>query len=359
VPLGPGFAEFGDYEGLMRKVLDVRRGAEFVVRDMVMPNLRRTYDELLQVNADVIVSHPLTVTAPLVAEKRGLPWASTVLSPMSLMSAWDPPLIAGAEWLRAFRHLGRGPYAMIFGFLKMVLYRWEAPLRAFRRSIGLPPQPALAMLEGQFSPHLNLALFDPPLAAPQPDWPSGLRVTGAPLHDGIESPEGLEEFLGAGEPPLVFALGSSAVWVAGDFWQRAVDAANQLGHRALLIVGRDTPARLPSLGDRVRAFAYVPYSRVFPRAAAVIHQAGIGTLSQAMRSGRPQLIVPFAFDQPDNARRAAALGVARMLARRSMADELAELLGNPDYEARARRLAAQLSKVNGAEAAADALIALS
>lgn len=350
VPLGPGFADYGDYAGLMRKVFDVRRGAEFVIRETVMPHLRRTYDELYRVDADLIVSHPLTVTAPLVAQKRGLPWAATVLSPMSLMSTWDPPLIAGAEWLRAFRRLGRRAYAAAFGLTKIILHRWEAPLREFRRQVGLPPQRELAMLEGQFSPHLNLALFDPQLAAPQPDWPANLEVCGAPLHDGHAA----EPFLLEGEPPLVFALGSSAVWVADDFWQHAVRAARELGRRALLIVG---PARLPSLPETIKAVAYLPYSTVFPRAAAVIHQAGIGTLSQAMRSGRPQLIVPFAFDQPDNARRAAALGVARIVPGkkyRRMADELARLLDG-NYARNAEKLAAELATVDGAEAAADAL----
>jgi len=351
-PLGPGFAHYGDYAALLRKVFDVRHGTEFVVREMVMPHLRLTYSQLERAaeGADLVVSHPLTVTAPMVAQKRGLPWAATVLSPMSLMSSWDPPLIAGAEWLHAFRSLGRRTYAAVFAVLRLIGHRWEAPLRAFRRELGLPPPRGLALLEGQFSPHLNLALFDPQLAAPQPDWPSRLLVTGAPLFDGVHDEYRLE-----GEP-LVFALGSSAVWVAEDFWKHAVRAAQDLGRRAVLIVG---PARLPSLPQTIKAVSYLPYSTIFPRAAAVIHQAGIGTLSQAMRSGRPQLIVPFAFDQPDNARRAAALGVARVLARESvsrMGDELARLLGDARCEASARRLASELASVNGAEAAADALL---
>jgi hypothetical protein len=100
----------------------------------------------------------------------------------------------------------------------------------------------------------------------------------------------------------VFALGSSAVWIAGDFWDLAAAAARQLGRRAILVTGPATPKGLPG---GVRAFPYLPYSSAFPRAAAVVHQAGIGTLAQALRAGRPQLIVPVAFDQPDNAQRAA------------------------------------------------------
>lgn len=355
-PVGPGFAPFGDYQKLLEKIFDVHRGTGFIIREIVMPNLRRAYDDLSKAaeGADLLVSHPLTVTLPLVAEKRGLPWAASILSPLSLMSKQDPPTIAGAEWLRPV-------HRYVFPALRLIAWRWEAPLRAFRRELGLPPQPGLAMLEGQFSPHLNLGLFDPQLVTVQPDWPRNVRVTGAPLFDGSSQDAELEAFLRGGEPPLVFALGSSAVWIAGDFWHHAVEAAQTLGRRAILVVGRDTRARIPPLPDSIRTFAYLPYSTVFPRAAAVIHQAGIGTLSQAMRSGRPQLIVPFAFDQPDNARRAASLGVARVLplkkvSGRTLASELKTLLEGRAYSDRAQSLASELSETNGAAQAARALL---
>ena len=51
----------------------------------------------------------------------------------------------------------------------------------------------------------------------------------------------------------------------------------------------------------VAAFGYAPYSGLFPRCSAIVHQGGVGTTAQAMRSGRPMLVVPFGFDQHDNA----------------------------------------------------------
>jgi UDP:flavonoid glycosyltransferase YjiC (YdhE family) len=356
-PVGPGFAAFGDYRKLMAKIFEVPQGTEFIVREMVMAHLRTAYDGLLRAaeGADVLVSHPLTMAVPLIAERRRLPWAATILSPLSFMSAYDPPLLPGLEWLHVLRRLGRAPYRTFFNLFRLISWRWEAPLREFRRSLGLPPARGLAMLEGQFSPYLNLALFDPVLARPQPDWPRNVCITGAPLHDGTGT------FPDDGEPPLVFALGSSAVWVAGDFWQHAIEASRALGRRAVFIVG---PAQLGTLPPGMRAFAYLPYSGVFPRAAAVIHQGGIGTLSQALRSGRPQLIVPFAFDQPDNARRAAALGLARVLPARkadarSLARELGTLLADGAYDQRAQVVARELRETNGAARAAEALLRMS
>jgi rhamnosyltransferase subunit B len=110
----------------------------------------------------------------------------------------------------------------------------------------------------------------------------------------------------------------------------------------------------------VRLFDYLPYSAVFPSAAAIVHSGGVGTLAQALAAGRPQLIVPVAFDQPDNARRAAALGVARRIpfakaTAAAMARELADIMSGQDYERRARAIGDTLTRENGARAAAEAL----
>jgi UDP:flavonoid glycosyltransferase YjiC (YdhE family) len=45
-------------------------------------------------------------------------------------------------------------------------------------------------------------------------------------------------------------------------------------------------------------------------AAAVVHHGGIGTTAEALRSGRPQLVLPVGGDQPDNAARLARIGAA-------------------------------------------------
>jgi rhamnosyltransferase subunit B len=368
-PVGPGFAHFGDYRKVMEKLFDVRTSARYLIADIVMPHLRTTYEDLSRAaeGASLLVSHPLTLALPLIAAKKNLPWAATVLAPANFFSTWDPPVIAGAEWMYGLRRLGRTPYRVAFSLAAMALHRWEAPYRAFRRELGLPPLTSQVMLAGQFSPYLNLGLFDAPLAQPQPDWPRNVRVTGAPLHDGsFDVQNELNKFLDAGDPPIVFALGSSAVWVAGDFWRHAVEASRALGRRAILITGRDTPGvanLLPADSPEVRAFGYLPYSVIFPRAAAIVHQAGIGTLSQALRSGRPQLIVPFAFDQPDNARRAAALDLARVLPLKkldalSLSSELKILLEGKTYDNHAQRVAEELRGVNGAECAADELLKL-
>ena len=368
-PLRPGAGEFGDFSGVVRQLFHPVRGPDYLVSRLVLPYLRPAYEDLCQAarDADLLVSHPLAITLPMVAEQSGLPWVSTVLSPLSLFSAEDPPLFAPVPWLQRLRRLGPGPYRAVFSLVRRAGSHWERRITAFRREIGLPPASAPALFEGQFSPRLNLALFSPLLAAPAADWPAATRATGFPLYDGLPldhaTANRLSHFLQAGDAPLVFALGSSAVMIAGDFWDKAIDAARALGRRALLVTGRDQP--VPDLGGRsdIAAFAYLPYSLVFPHAAAVVHQAGIGTLSQALSAGRPQLIVPLAFDQPDNAARSARLGLARVLPFRRvtgprLAAELEILLEDRAAATQAARIGERVADEHGASVAADALLAL-
>jgi UDP:flavonoid glycosyltransferase YjiC (YdhE family) len=99
---------------------------------------------------------------------------------------------------------------------------------------------------------------------------------------------------------------------------------------------------------------------LFPRASAIVHQVGAGTTAQALRSGRPMLLVPHGHDQFDNARRVRKLGVARTVFPREyraerVARELAALLGDPGYRERAATTAAVVRQEGGAGAAATGI----
>ena len=364
-PMRPSMSVFGDKTAMMERLIDPWRGPELMVREMFMPRVRDSYRDLADAcrGADLLVTHPLTFAGPLLAQKEGLRWASTALAPMTLFSDIDPPLFPAAPVLAWARKLGVAPYRWMFRIPRAMVRRWERPLREFRAELGDRVGRRQPQFEGQFSPRLNLALFSPVLAAPQPDWPANTRVCGFPRYDGApldtRTHAELEAFLASGEPPIVFGLGSSAVMIAGDFWHGAIAATRNIGRRAILLTGKP-PEDLGPLPRDVKAFQYLPYSAVFPRAAAIVHPGGIGTLAQALAAGRPQLIVPVAFDQPDNARRAVALGVARSLPFRkataaAIARELSALLAAPDCASRAAAVGVTVAREDGARVAANAL----
>ena len=171
-------------------------------------------------------------------------------------------------------------------------------------------------------------------------------------------PPEVETFLAGGEPPIVFTLGSAAVYIARDFYAESVRAAERLGRRALLLLGKNPPpANLPPTAF---AWDYLPYARIFPRASVVVHQGGVDTTAQALRAARPMLVVPFAHDQFDNAARITRLGVGRTLGRsryrpRRVARVLAELLADGRYTAAVIAASQRLRAEKGVETACNAI----
>jgi UDP:flavonoid glycosyltransferase YjiC (YdhE family) len=361
-PVGPDMGHWEADPALMRRVMDLRRGPAVVVREFAMPALRQSYQDTLAAaeGADLLVSHPLAFATRLVAEKQGIPWASAVLAPLSFFSTHDPPVLPAAGFLSRLRWLGPAFHRPLFALARWSVRSWTKPWRRLRAELGLPPLKGDVLFEGQHSPLLVLALFSKLLGARQPDWPPQTVVTGFPfLDDGEGLEPALARFLDEGPPPVVFTLGSSAVHDAGPFYQHSAAAARSLGVRAVLLVGRGTRNRPAWLPPGVAAFDYAPFSDLFPRAAVVVHQGGVGTTAQAMRAGRPMLVMPYSHDQPDNAARVARLGIARVLPRQrytasSAAAELRRLLGEP-YPARAAEVGRRVRSEDGVAAACDAL----
>jgi UDP:flavonoid glycosyltransferase YjiC (YdhE family) len=238
-------------------------------------------------------------------------------------------------------------------------------LHRFRGEIGLPPVAELNPLTDGYSPRLHLALFSKLLLDRKPDWPAQTVVTGFPWFDhggGGALPPMLARFLDSGPPPIVFTMGTALATQPGTFYENSARAAKALGRRAVLIL-MDSRNRPQSLPEGVVAFDYAPFAELFPRSAAVVHHGGIGTTGLAMRAGCPTLVMPCAWDQEDNAARAARLGIARTIPRRSytpvrVATELRRLLDDPAYARRAAAVAEQARQEDGVRVACEALSAL-
>lgn len=362
----PSYDEPDELSRLSVELMEPRGGTEKVI-ELLMPNLKEVYEDLYAAvaGADLLLTHPLPLVGPIVAQKRGLPWISSVLAPISFFSSYDPPIF---PQMPALYHVQRRSVAFSRLIYRIASYKLEKimkPVYRLRAELGLPrgTQPLLA---AQHSPARVLALFSSVLAKPQPDWPPNTRVTGFAFYDRWDffgetemQPE-LRKFLDDGPAPIVFTLGSSAFWVAKDFYRDSIKAAQELGQRALLLIGHARNLPTEPLPKGVAAFEYAPFSQVLPRALAIVHQGGVGTTGQGLRSGRPVLIVPHAHDQFDNAARVVRLGCGRSIARprynaRNATRELAELLGSQDYFTNAAAVGRQVQNENGAGAAADAI----
>jgi len=316
---------------LLERVMDPFKGTEVVVRELVVPFLRETFADLSEAArlADLIVTHPLTFAGRLVAERTRTRWMSTVLAPASMFSAYDFPVFP--PYPAVMRLARSGPFVarQFLRLARRATAQWTGPVRDFRRELGLPDA-ADPLFEGQFSPHGTLAMFSSVIGAPQIDWPTKTTQTGFPFYEGDgQLPADMASFLDAGDPPVVFTLGSSAVGAPGVFFEESVGAVRRLGGRAVLLVGRHADRSVTgALPSSILVADYAPHAPLFRRARAIVHHGGIGTTAQALRAGRPMLVVPHAHDQQDNARRVVKLGVAEAIdARRYRARPAAAALG--------------------------------
>ena len=313
-PMRPDVGEFQNRPDVVKRIFHPLRGSEYIIREMLMPALEESLGDVSVAaeGADLLISHSVTFATPLVAEMRKLPWLSVVLQPSVMFSEIDPPRLPQLRILK-----GRGSLfkKIFFSAMRLLTRQWFKPYERVRRRLGLPPAGSHPLFEGQFSPEGTIALFSKLFGKPQPDWPPRTTVVGFPFYDRFDagshavSPE-LARFLDEGTDPIVFTLGSSAVFDPGTFFDISVEAARRVGRRAVLLAGLEFANRLRlKSDDRMVVCAYEPHSLLFPRAAAIVHQGGIGTTAQALRSGKPMLVVAFSHDQPDNGARVEEIGV--------------------------------------------------
>ncbi len=365
--LGLGFAPLAphldpDNRDLARELMDTHKGPQKVILGIIMPSLRDMYDDLTKAagDADVLLTGEIVYAVKSVVEKTGIKWVSTSLQPGTFFSAYDPFIPPMATWMDHLRFLGPVFFRSFFRLARWTANDWYTPYKEFRRSLGLDEDHD-PIFDGKYSPLLHLALFSRAFAQPQPDWPPNTKQPGFCFYDGHEEvpelPAELDRFLDAGEPPVVFTLGSAAVMDPRDFFEESAKTARMIGRRAVLLYGFFEEPKFEKGGDIV-GFPYAPYSKIFPRAACVVHQGGVGTTGQVLRAGVPHLIMPYSHDQPDNAARCRRLGVAEIISRDSFCADTAaptieKILSTPSYFENAKRISQIVRSEGGASAACD------
>jgi rhamnosyltransferase subunit B len=305
------------------------RGLRLLLHE-IATHLRAGYsglEHLYEPGRTVLVGHSLSLTNRVFEEVHGAPAATLHLAPSIFRSDHLQPAHApgrdGSAWPRWLKRTAWWAADRLLIDPPIV-----PALNAWRRELGLAPVDRI-FRDWLHSPQRVIGLFPDWFAPPQPDWPAALRVTGFPLYDESDRhavSDGLSRFLDAGPPPVVCTPGS-ANRAADAFFRGVIGACDRLGRRLLLLTRY--PEQVPALPPSARHEAYVPLSALLPRAAALVHHGGIGTLAQGLAAGVPQVTMPMGFDQPDNATRLERLGVgAWVRPSQFTADRVAAVLGS-------------------------------
>ena len=363
--VGFGFAAIGTDEEFQEALKDPTvwhslAGARTLARWVckLTPVMYETVVRHHEPGQTVLVATGAAFGARIAQEKMGIPLATIVLQPTWFRSLHRMPVFAGAPPVPAW--LPRPLKAALFWGVDVVADRLFhiGEINRFRAGLGLP---RLRHIQGWWlSPQRVIGFFPDWFGLPQSDWPAQIRMPGFSMYDDRPPDAGLdpevERFLASGSPPIAFTPGTGNMH-AQAFFKAAVDACGLLGRRGMLLTRHTVqlPDRLP---DSIRHFAYIPFSQVLPRVAALVHHGGVGTLAQGMAAGIPQLVMPMAFDQPDNAARLKKLGVGDWLAPKAfrapeVARKLGRLLSSADVAERCRTLAGKVDDDDAIERACD------
>jgi rhamnosyltransferase subunit B len=322
------------------------------------PHIPRQYEMFAELARDpdsVFICSPAIFAGRLVQEKFNRPLATVVLQPWMIPSLDAPPVfpprVGPPRW--APRALFQLHFGLIHGIGWLLIGR---ALNKLRRKVGLPP--VWRVFRWWFSPELMIGMFPDWWGQPQADWPSQMRLAGFPMFDGVgdeQLPPDLIEFLDAGDPPIVFTFGTGMMH-ASHLYSASLEACRSLGKRAIFATkyAEQLPQPLPPFARQV---CFAPFMKLFPRCAAVVHHGGIGTIAKCLAAGPPQLVLPVAYDQFENAMKVKALGAGDWLPprRRNAADiakSLRELLSGQTATA-GISISSRFCAADGLDQAAD------
>ncbi len=298
------------------------RGARAILKHMAVEFLS-LHDAVIRkyyvADETVLVAHPLDMASRVFRDAEpSTPMVSVHLAP-AILRTYDAPPRMSPWWFEISRPAWavRAAYRLIDCLVAdPILAR---PLNRLRASYSLPPV-SRVMDEWWLSPDRILAMY--------PDWFAPATRSFAPrlVHCGfpLADVDG-DTFSAPTDRPIVFTSGT-VHHHCREFFRMAVDACVKLDRPGLLLSthAENFPDRLP---ESVRTMAYASFGQLLPHCSAIVHHGGIGTTSQALAAGIPQIIRPLAFDQFDNATRVESLGCGRWLRTdKLLADTLRSIL---------------------------------
>jgi vancomycin aglycone glucosyltransferase len=319
------------------------------IGDEIIPRLFESVARAA-VDAELLVSSGIPLSAASVAEARGIPHVYALFCPGALPNTAGPPPVVKRQTLPGWMN------ALLWRVLPLVGDVALRPaLNRGRASLGLAPTGA--PLKNLRNSRILVAA-DPELAPIVGGLPArGLGTDPWIFRDTSVLDARVESFVRAGAPPIYVGFGSMVAKPSLDLGQRVVRAARLAGRRVIVAGGWASIDKGLQESDDVLAIAEAPHDQLLPLVAAAVHHGGAGTTTAAFRAGIPQVIVPHVLDQFYWGRRVELLGIGpRALPVEALSDEvlagrIAATLDEPAFSDRAKSLGLRAIGRDGVAAA--------
>jgi MGT family glycosyltransferase len=279
---------------------------------------------------DVLVRDPMEFAGCVAAEVLGIPHAACG----PLFSFWQ------GAWHGAPGEVGK------------------PKLDGLRRAHGLPPDPDLVMLHR----YLYLAFLPPAFLDPGLTPPPTVHFL-RPVCFNRSGAEALPPWVARlPERPTVHASLGTVFHRTPGVFAAILEGLRDEEINLILAVGRDQdPAAFGPQPPNVHIERYIPHTLLLPHCDAVVTHGGFSSVMACFEEGLPMVAIPLAGgDQAGNARRCAALGVARVVApdeRKpdAIREAVVDVLGDPRYRENAEHLRREIRALPEPEHAVELL----
>src|SRR5262249_48125850 len=116
------------------------------------------------------------------------------------------------------------------------------------------------------------------------------------------------------EKTVYFTLGTVFNRESGNLFERVINGLKTLPINLIVTVGKHIdPTEFGEQSPNVKIMQYIPQALLLPHCDLIVSHAGSGSVMGALAHGLPQLLLPMGADQPLNAERCLALGLALSL----------------------------------------------
>lgn len=279
------------------------------LKEVIMPGYQRTMNDFLEASkdADLIIYHPKALAATDIAEFRKIPCICMPPVPIIVPISEFPSMAISAS-----KNFGPTWNRLTYKISAFGLASFMKMINQFRREeLKLPKRKVTENyldINGKSIPvvyPISASLFQDVTS-----WKDKVYLPGFFYLDNEEETldEKIQNFLSKGTKPIVISFSSMPLKEPNGFLEMIKKVVDKTGERVILITGSSGIEVMES--DNILMVQQISHRLIFPVAKGIIHHGGIGTVAEALRSGRPQLIIPFSVDQPFWAQRLYKQGYA-------------------------------------------------
>lgn len=266
-------------------------------KEVITPAYRKSMDDFLDASegSDLIIYHPKALGVVDISYYLDIPCICMPPVPIMYPITEFPNFAISSKY-------NFGPFLnkLTYRAISLSELSYMKDINDFRRkSLNLPKRKAGELtfkVRGKNTPIIYP--ISPFLFKEVESWKGRVFLSGFFFLDISEDKldKELENFLESGTKPIVISFSSMPLKNPQLFKEKLITALKETDNRAVILTG--TSGMTFDKEENIFSVEKAPHRLIFARSKGIIHHGGVGTMSEALLSGAPQLIMPFTVDQP-------------------------------------------------------------